>query len=123
MSVILSILVLALCLVTVFACTAESRSHGKINALLKKMENEVALKRVVSEGRAEIAAMAIEHNPKYDKCDVDGGDGKLYWCPGDDSDVGGCCPYQVGDGDGDYTCCPPYAYEGICASDYWECDM
>ena len=88
------------------------------------MENEVALKRVVSEGRAEIAAMAIEHNPKYDKCDVDGGDGKLYWCPGEDSDVGSCCPHQASNGnDGDWFCCDADDYPTICASTEATCDI
>merc|ERR1712216_358436 len=47
-------IVLAFCLVAAFACTAESRSHGKINVLLKMMEKTLALNKDVSEGRAEI---------------------------------------------------------------------
>ena len=60
-----------------FASTAESRSHGKINAFLKRMEKTVALNQDVSP----------------DDCDVDGGDGILYWCPGDGK--GSCCTHQA----------------------------
>merc|ERR1712032_1144892 len=70
-------IVLAFCLVAAFACTAESRSHGKINAFLKRMEKTVAK----------------VQDADYDDCDVDGGDGYLYWCPGDGS--GSCCTHPA----------------------------
>ena len=97
-----------MCLVAAFACTAESRTHGKINALLKKMENTIVLKDVVSKGRVE--TVAIEQvNSKYDKCneyDPDGENGKLYWCWGKDPSVGSCCTHPASNGnDGDWFCC------------------
>ena len=118
----MSILVLALCLVAAFACTAESRTHGKINALLKKMENTIALKNVVSEGRVE--TVAVEVNSKYDKCEKDGVWGWYYWCPGKDSSVGSCCSHQASNGnDGDWFCCDADDYPTICASTEAACDI
>merc|ERR1711971_459729 len=106
-------IVLAFCLVAAFACTAESRSHGKINVLLKMMEKTVALNKDVSERRAEIAAIRGSED-----CDVDGGDGILYWCPLSDL----CCPHQTSNGnDGDWVCC--FSGYRICAPDRATCDL
>merc|ERR1712032_1293187 len=99
-------IVLAFCLVAAFACTAESRSHGKINAFLKRMEKTVAK----------------VQDADYDDCDVDGGDGYLYWCPGDGS--GSCCTHPAGNGnDGDFVCCDFSDYPTICAYDAATCEI
>ena len=111
----MSILVLALCLVAAFACTAESRSHGKINALLKRMEKTIALKKYISEENAVTAAIK---GP--DDCDHDGGDGILYWCLVTDT----CCHHQVENGvDGDWVCCDASDYPVICASNVSSCNV
>ena len=105
------LLVLALCLVAAFACTAESRSHGKMKALLQRMT--LALNKDVIEGRAEIAGFNGE-----DDCGH-GDDSNLYWCPETDS----CCSNPAGNGnDGDYVCCPEEDYPYICATDLDTCN-
>ena len=93
-----------------FACTAESRSHGKITGLLKRMEKTIALNQDVSEG-----------GKSPGDCDVDGGDGILYWCPGSGS--GSCCTHPASNGnDGDWVCCDACDYPVVCASDAATCD-
>ena len=105
------ILVLALCLVAAFACTAESRSHGKMKALLQRMT--LALNKDVIEGRAEIAGFNGE-----DDCGH-GDDSVKYWCPETDS----CCSNPASNGDdGDYVCCPEEDYPYICATDLDTCN-
>ena len=104
---IIQLLVLALCLIAVFACTAESRSHGKMTALLKRMT--LALNQDVIEGRAEIAGF---------KGPDDCADPK-YYCAETDT----CCSNPVDSGDDDdYVCCPEEDYPYICATDADTCD-
>ena len=101
-----------MCLVAVFACTAESRSHGKMKALLQRMT--LALNKDVIEGRAEIAGFNGE-----DDCGH-GDDSVKYWCPETDS----CCSNPASNGnDGDWFCCDADDYPTICASTQAACDI
>merc|ERR1712029_142049 len=87
-----------------FACTAESRTHGKINSLLKMMEKQ------------NIIDVTL-NGP--DDCN-DGDNGEAYYCPNTDK----CCGYPVNSGDDDdWVCCPVGCLQyGIrCAAVDWAC--
>ena len=109
---------LSLFLVAACLCLTESRVHfnGKINALIKKLEQALAPR---FEGEMK---MVGSYDGMCDDRDAD--HGELYWCPASmtGSSEDECCVYPAGNGDdGDYVCCNYDETGVVCANTEYSC--